>query len=76
MFFHKSSSFHSFNPGFRMIATIGDTSLRQARGHIGEVCDKWKHFLNDFVGFVDQMGIVRGHMGRVELYSTLSTIAD
>ena len=30
-----------------MIVTVGDASPRQARGHIGDGCVKWKHFLND-----------------------------
>ena len=45
-----------------MIVTVGDASPRQARGHIGDGCVKWKHFLNDVA---DQMGKVRGHIKRV-----------
>ena len=30
-----------------MIVTVGDASPRQARGHIGNSCVKWKHFLSD-----------------------------
>ena len=37
----------SVKPGFHMIVTVGDESPRQARGHIGDVCVKWKHFLKD-----------------------------
>ena len=51
-------------PDFHMIVTVVDTSLRQARGHIGAGCVKWKHFLNDVV---DQTGTVRGRMERTEM---------
>ena len=37
---------------------------RQARGHIGDGCAKWRHFLNDVA---DQTGSVRGHIERVEM---------
>ena len=51
-------------PGFHMIATVGDASPRQARGHIGDDFVKWKHFLNDVA---DQTGTVRGRIERVEM---------
>ena len=51
-------------PGFHMTVTVGDASLRQARGHIGDGCVKWKHFLNDVA---DQTGTVRGRIERVEM---------
>ena len=51
-------------PGFHMIVTVGDASPRQARGHIGDGCVKWKHFLNDVA---DQTGTVRGRIARVEI---------
>ena len=51
-------------PGFHMIVTVGDASPRQARGHIGDSCIKWKHFLNDVA---DQTGTVRGRIKRVEM---------
>ena len=47
-------------PGFHMIVTVGDTSPRQARGHIGDSCVKWKHFLSDVSDVADQTGTVRG----------------
>ena len=47
-----------------MIATVGDASPRQARGHIGYDFVKWKHFLNDVA---DQTGTVRGRIERVEM---------
>ena len=50
-------------PGFHMIGTVGDTSPRQARGHIGDGCVKWKHILNDVA---DQMGTVWGRIERVQ----------
>ena len=50
-----------------MIATAGDASLRQARGHIGDGCDKWEHFLNDVADVADQTGTVRGRIERVEM---------
>ena len=51
-------------PGFHMIPTVGDSSPRQARGHIGNNFVKWKHFLNDVA---DQTGTVRGRIERVEM---------
>ena len=39
-------------------------SPRQARGHIGDDCVKWEHFLNDVA---DQTGTVRGRIERVEM---------
>ena len=51
-------------PGFHMIVTVGDASLRLARGHIGDSCVKWKHFLNNVA---DQTGTVRGRIERVEM---------
>ena len=47
---------HRQKPGFHMIVTVGDTSPRQARGHIRDSCVKWKHFMNDVA---DQTGTVR-----------------
>ena len=46
-----------------MIVTVGDASPREARGHIGDVCVKWKRFLNDVA---DQTGKVRGLIEGVE----------
>ena len=51
-------------PGFHMIVTVGDESLRQARGHIGDVWVKWKHVLKDVA---DQTETVRGRIERVEM---------
>ena len=50
-----------------MIATVGDASPRQARGHIGDDFVKWKHFLNDVADIADQTGTVRGRIERVEM---------
>ena len=50
-----------------MIATVGDASPRQARGHIGDDFVKWKHFLNDVADVADQTGTVRGRIERVEM---------
>ena len=47
-----------------MIVTVGDASPRQARGHIGDGCVKWEHFLNDVA---DQTGMVRGRIEKVEM---------
>ena len=47
-----------------MIVTVGDASPRQARGHIGDSCVKWEHFLNDVS---DQTGAVWGRIKRVEM---------
>ena len=57
----------SVKPGFHMIVTAGDASPRQARGHIGDGCVKWKHFLNDVADVADQTGTVRGRIERVEM---------
>ena len=54
-------------PGFHMIVTVGDASPRQARGHIGDSCVKWKHFLNDVTDVADQTGTKRGRIERVEM---------
>ena len=54
-------------PGFHMIVTVGNASPRQARGHIGDGCVKWKHFLNDVADAADQTGTVRGRIKRVEV---------
>ena len=54
-------------PGFHMIVTVGDASLRQARGHIGDGCVKWEHLLNDVADVADQTGTVRGRIERVEM---------
>ena len=54
----------SLKPGFHMIVTVGDASPRQARGHIGDGCVKWEHFLNDVA---DQTGMVRGRIEKVEM---------
>ena len=54
----------SLKPGFHMLVTVGEASPRQARGHIGDSCVKWKHFLNDVA---DQTGTVRGRIERVEM---------
>ena len=56
-----------FKPGFHMIVTVGDASSRQARGHIGDGCVKWEHFLNDVADVPDQTGTVRGRIERVEM---------
>ena len=50
-----------------MIVTVGDASPRQARGHIGDGCVKWEHFLNDVADVADQTGTVRGRIKRVEM---------
>ena len=47
-----------------MIVTVGDASPRHARGHVGDICVKWKHFLNDVA---DHTGTVWGHIERVEM---------
>ena len=54
-------------PGFHMIVTVGDASPRQARGHIGDGCVKWEHFLNDVADVADQTGTVRGRIKTVEM---------
>ena len=50
-----------------MIVSVGDASPRQARGHIGDGCVKWKHFLNAVADVADQTGTVRGRIERVEI---------
>ena len=57
----------SVKPGFHMIVTVGDSSPRQARGHIGDVLVKWKHVLKDVADVADQTGTVRGRIERVEM---------
>ena len=54
-------------PDFHMIETVGDASPRQARGHIGDGCVKWKHFLN---AVADRTGTLRGRIERVEISLT------
>ena len=61
-------------PGFHMIVTVGDASPRQARGHIGDGCVKWKHFLNDVADFADQTGTVRGRIERVMIVTEIVSI--
>ena len=56
--------FGNIKPGFHMIVTVGDTSPRQARGHIGDGCVEWEEFLNDVA---DQTGTVQGRIERVEM---------
>ena len=50
-----------------MIVTVGDASLRQVRGYIGDGCVKWKHFLKDVADVADQTGTVRRRINRVEM---------
>ena len=52
-------------PGFHMIVTVGDASPRQARGHMGDGCVKWEHFLNDVA---DQTETVRGRSKRFDSF--------
>ena len=59
-----------------MIVTVGDASPTQAREHIGDGCDKWKHLLNDFADVADQAGTLRGRIGGVEMCSSISTPAE
>ena len=47
-----------------MTVTVGDASPRQAWGHFGDGCIKWKHILN---GVTDQTGTIRGRIERVEM---------
>ena len=54
-------------PGFNIIATVGDASPRQAQGHIGDSCVKFKHFLRDVSDVADQTGTVRGRIERAEM---------
>ena len=49
-----------------MIVTVGDASPRQARGHIGDSCVKWKHFLSDVSDVADQTATVRGRIKKFE----------
>ena len=48
--------------GFHVIATVGDASPKQTRGHICDGFVKLKHFLNDVPDVADQTGIVRGRI--------------
>ena len=57
-------------PGFHMIKTVGDASPRQPQGHIGDSCDKCKHFLSDVSDVADQTGTVRGCIERAEMSLT------
>ena len=50
-----------------MIVTVGDASPRQARGHIGDGCVKWEHFVNDVTDVADQTGMVWGRIEKVEI---------
>ena len=59
--------FMPIKPGFHMIVTVGEASPRQARGHVGDSCVKWEHFLNDVADVADQTGTVRGRIERVEV---------
>ena len=54
-----------------MIATVGDASPRQARGHFGDGFVKWKNFLNNVADVADQTGTVGGCIERVEMSSKL-----
>ena len=56
-------------PSFHMIATVGDTSQRQAQGQIGDSCVKWKNPLSDVSDVTDQTGTVWGRIERVEMSS-------
>ena len=64
---HISEITGGLKPGFHMIVTVGDASPRQARGHIGDSCAKWKHFLDHVADVADQTGTVRGRIERVEM---------
>ena len=46
---------------------VGDASPRQARGHIGDGCAEWEHFLNNVADVADQTGMVRGRIEKVEM---------
>ena len=50
-----------------MIVTVSDPSPRHAWGYIGDICVKWKHFLNDVANVADQTGTVQGRIERVEM---------
>ena len=54
-------------PGFHIIVTVGDASLRQAQGHIWDSCVTWKHFLSDVSDVADQSGAMRGRIECVEM---------
>ena len=69
--FVEKHSAYGLRPGFHMIATVGDASPRQARGHFGDGFVKWKHFLNNVADVADQTGTVRGRIERVEMSSKL-----
>ena len=57
----------SLKAGFHMIVTVGDASPRQARGHIGDCCIEWKHFLTDVSDVTDQTRTVQGRIEKVEM---------
>ena len=59
---NKMNRVRNVKLGFHMIVTVGDASPRQARGHIGDVCVKWKHFLNEIADITDQTWTVRGRI--------------
>ena len=59
--------FEKLSMGFNIIVTVGDVSPRQALGHIGDSCVKWKHFLSGVSDVADQTGTVRGCVERVEI---------
>ena len=42
---------------------------RQALGHIGDSCVKWKHLVSDVSNVANQTGTVRGRIKRVEMSS-------
>ena len=50
-----------------MIVEVGDTSPKQAQGHIGDNCVKWKHLLSNVLDVADQTGTVRGRIEGVEM---------
>ena len=50
-----------------MIVTVGDASPRQAQGHNGDSCIKWKYFLSDVSDVADQTGTVWGRIERAEM---------
>ena len=42
--------------GLHIIVSVGEASLGQALGHVGDTCVKWKQFLNDIFDVADQGG--------------------
>ena len=66
-FLQKVTFKSAIKPGFHMIITVGNASPRHARGHIGEICVQWKHFLNEVADVAHQTGTVRGRIERVEM---------